>query len=569
MSRPLLPTCTAMLVETFLQTRSDRLIAIGRAIIAAFALAAIWIDPSQPALAPDLTYGLLAGYVAFALAVVFATWRERVHAAEIAVGAHLVDLAVYSTLMFLTEGPTSPFFLLFTFSMVSAAFRWQWRGALWTAIAVLVTLVAIYGGLASAVKFDTDRFIIRCAYVVVIGAMLVYFGFRYQRMAEEDTRLAAWHPDPAADRPALLRDCLLHVVGVFAAPHAVLLIQERDEPWGSVTAWKGGEFRQERLVEGSLESIVPEALADAGFICNLAGDVLVANGAGRLSLWQGPPLAGELAVHGLERVLSVPIHSNGATGRLFVAGRNDFSREDLTLAWLVAAQIAVEFDRIQVIEGMQQSAATEERLRLARDLHDGILQTLAGTALQLESVKQLASRDPAAVRAKIDSLQAWLAHEQREMRGFIGKLQPATAPSGMTADPSDIASLVAKLEQQWSIAIKLSLDSDLRLPADLEFHAHHLVREAVANAVRHGKASAITLQARANHGHLDLTIADNGGGLPERGQFEASQCEALHIGPRSLRERIASLGGTLVVDSSSAGVTLSIALPLKELSYSP
>jgi signal transduction histidine kinase len=402
----------------------------------------------------------------------------------------------------------------------------------------------------------------------VIGAMLVYFGFRQQHTAEEAARLAAWQPDAAvgADSRTVLEAFLAHAAEVFAAPRAILVLHESEEPWASVSVWEHGRFHQEWPIASTVETMVPEALAQSGFIRTSAGDVLAASGPGRLELWRGTLLGPQLASYGLEQVLSVPVRSESAAGRLFVADRANFSREDLMVAWLLAAQIGAALDRMQVIEAAKQSAAMEERLRLARDLHDGILQSLAGTALQLETLKDLAGRDPGAARSKIDEIQSWLGTEQREMRGFIGKLRPARPPagSGSGSDQFDLPALVRALEQQWGVAITLSPQAaGLLLPADLEFHARQIIREAIANSVRHGGASEVSVQMDLNERRLSLTIVDNGTGLPVHGQFDERQSAQSPIGPRSLRERVVSLSGSLLINSTAGGLTLSIDLPLR------
>ncbi len=560
-----------MLVEGFLQTRTDRFIASARVAIALFALAAIWIDPSQPASAAPFTYGLLTAYLIFAGGLLVASRRETLWSTEIALGSDLVDMAVFSSIMFLTEGATSPFFLLFTFSLLSATFRWQWKGALWTAVAVLALLIAIaaaYRLVAPELPFEVDRFIIRCAHVGVIGAMLVYFGFRQQRSADEAARLAAWHPDPAAgvDSRALLDACLSHVANVFDAPRAVLVLQAQADPGASISVWEHGTFREERLTAAALERLVPETLSDTGFLRRVSGETLVTDARGRLAPWQGEPLDWSLAGFGLDSVLSVPIRSERAKGRLFVADKQHFAREELALASLVALQIGVFLDRVQVIEAARQATAAEERLRLARDLHDGILQTLAGTALQLETIRRLAEQDPSSLPARIAEMQAWLMDEQREMRGFISRLRPVGpwVRSGLTSEHGDLPALVRALEQQWGVTISLTEEAaHLIGSVAMEFHTRQILREAVANAVRHGGATQIAVQAELGDGRLRLAISDNGEGLPVHGRFDEHQCAQDRIGPRSLRERIVSLGGSLVIDSTPAGVTLSIDLPLR------
>src|SRR4030067_454383 len=74
--------------------------------------------------------------------------------------------------------------------------------------------------------------------------------------------------------------------------------------------------------------------------------------------------------------------------------------------------------------GTQQAAPMDERIRLARDLHDGVLQSLTGAALQLQTVGRLFAEDPQAARNRLQEIQNLLAEAQRELRFFIQRLTP-------------------------------------------------------------------------------------------------------------------------------------------------
>ena len=111
------------------QHPSGRVIALGRLILAALFLLAIWIDASQPARAPAATYVVLAAYVAFAAAIVVATWSNWWLDAKLAGPAHAVDIILFTLLVLLTEGYTSPFFTFFMFVLLSAATRLDKPGA--------------------------------------------------------------------------------------------------------------------------------------------------------------------------------------------------------------------------------------------------------------------------------------------------------------------------------------------------------------------------------------------------------------------------------------------------------
>jgi len=101
------------------------------------------------------------------------------------------------------------------------------------------------------------------------------------------------------------------------------------------------------------------------------------------------------------------------------------------------------------------------------------------------------------------------------------------------------------------------------LPEELAREAYFLVREAVLNAARHGRARRVELRlAREVDGGLLLSIRDDGRGFPFQGQFDLATLAAMAAGPRSLRERVAARGGDLLLDSGPAGATITIRLPL-------
>src|SRR3990172_4980417 len=112
--------------------RAERLIATGRVVLAALSLLAVYLDPSTPATHAPATYFLLLGYLAYALLVALVVWLAPVPPVRLGLVTHVLDLLLFCLLTYLTEGPTSPFFTFFTFSIVGATLRWQWRGALWT-----------------------------------------------------------------------------------------------------------------------------------------------------------------------------------------------------------------------------------------------------------------------------------------------------------------------------------------------------------------------------------------------------------------------------------------------------
>jgi hypothetical protein len=103
------------------QTRAERPIAAGRVFLAGFALIAIWLEPSEPAGYARITHAVLVVYLGYAIALALVAWRFRLPWGRAGIVVHVFDLLAFIVIIFLTHGPTSPFFVFFTFSLVCAA----------------------------------------------------------------------------------------------------------------------------------------------------------------------------------------------------------------------------------------------------------------------------------------------------------------------------------------------------------------------------------------------------------------------------------------------------------------
>ena len=213
----------------------------------------------------------------------------------------------------------------------------------------------------------------------------------------------------------------------------------------------------------------------------------------------------------------------------------------------------------------RKAAADEERMHLARDLHDGILQTLTGTALQLQTAERLLERDPAQARTVLGDMQRMIADEQRDLRFFIQELKPGqigALDEGGGFAPA-LQDLGHRLESVWGVHLQLP-EYLPRLTVSDAFlgELYRIVQEAAVNAARHGEATQVSVGIGVADGKLALDVADNGHGFPFRGRMRHAGLVESHQGPRSLRERVTALGGTLDIESDAAGSRLDIRLPL-------
>src|SRR5207253_4442030 len=108
-------------IQKLFKYQSGRVIALGRAVLATLFLLAIWLDPSQPA--QVVLYSFLIAYMAFAITLTVVIWRNWWLDARLAVPAHVVDMLIFTEIVFSANGYTSPFFLVFMLPLLSAAIR--------------------------------------------------------------------------------------------------------------------------------------------------------------------------------------------------------------------------------------------------------------------------------------------------------------------------------------------------------------------------------------------------------------------------------------------------------------
>jgi signal transduction histidine kinase len=111
---------------------------------------------------------------------------------------------------------------------------------------------------------------------------------------------------------------------------------------------------------------------------------------------------------------------------------------------------------------LRQNAANEERVRLVRDLHDGLLQSLTGAALQLETAVQLLDKHPDWAKDRLGEIQRLIQAEQRDLRRHIHSLKPsASAPPGSEPPLSErLEDLSNRIERQWGLRASIEMNED-------------------------------------------------------------------------------------------------------------
>jgi len=237
----------------------------------------------------------------------------------------------------------------------------------------------------------------------------------------------------------------------------------------------------------------------------------------------------------------------------------------LILSGLVGRQLKTLMDQLLMQQRLKKTAASEERIRMARDLHDGVLQTLTGIALQIEIIKRQLEKETPTVQKGLAELQSVIINEQRNFRNFIQKLKPVAIAVDNRKSHMDrcLYNLAETLKLQWGLNVEISVQPvNANLPQALIDDIHYLLRESLINIARHAQASQVQAIIALEAGRLNINVSDDGKGFPFQGRYDLDGLKAIGHGPKTVMERIITLRGQLVINSSAAGAGLEMSVPL-------
>jgi len=365
---------------------SGRVIALGRLLLAFLFLVAIMIDINQPAKAPAATYALLIGYFVFAATIVVVTWKNWWFDAQVAGPAHAVDIVIFTVLVFLTEGYTSPYFIFFIFLLLAPAIRWGWRETALTAI--LVTLLYLVVGLLAATshqQFEVYRFVIRTSQLVIVSLILIWFGINRWRPNLGDG--GGLLSEPSLDKSPLETGLRAAMLSIGAAKGSIVW-RERGETEAKTYTIENGA-----LMEGELQKAALTAAVTGPFLYQLSKNRALARDPERnlraLSPRDAIPRDTRIRLH-LSEGLAVALQVATGEGQLFLESVPDLSLDHIDLGEQLGSNVAAHIQRHSLLRAVEESAEARSRLSLARDLHDSVVQFLAGAAFRLEAMKRSA-----------------------------------------------------------------------------------------------------------------------------------------------------------------------------------
>lgn len=390
-------------------------------------------------------------------------------------------------------------------------------------------------------------------------------GWRERRLHRElDAklrRLSEWPRVVPPDDVAVIREALEHLRYVFRVPRAAVLWELIDEPYHYLGTSSVEGFA---LTREAPDAFVGQGGAESGAV--FVGETRRLR-ATTTRIEETDALVIDRRLHerlGGTSLLSAPFTSDSVTGRLFLLDLKRVARFDFGLLTLAASMLVARFENVGAMSVARAEAVATERIRVGRDLHDGLLQQFTGVVLQIETIHDLLERDPAAARRMLTQVEASLMHDQRELRAYVDQLRPRARRSSTEFDlEGRVAELRERFRREWKIDLEVEIGAMHPLVTQsLGQETFRLVHEAVMNSAKHGQASKVVVSLGTLEDRLWIRVRDDGIGFPFHGRQDLATLMAKQQGPSVLAERIAALNGDLVVDSTEEGATLEMSLPL-------
>ncbi|MDC2866008.1 MULTISPECIES: sensor histidine kinase [unclassified Bacillus (in: firmicutes)] len=205
-------------------------------------------------------------------------------------------------------------------------------------------------------------------------------------------------------------------------------------------------------------------------------------------------------------------------------------------------------------EEMRQQAISEERHRLARELHDSVSQQLFAMSMMMSAINEQTAHIPEGTQKQLKLVENMVVNAQSEMRALLLHLRPVQLEGKKLTE--GIEELLTELSRKQHMKIEWLIEP-IQLKKGVEDHLFRIVQEALSNTLRHAKAKKTEVRLRQIDEYAILKIIDDGVG------FEVGVNKAGSYGLRSMQERVHEIGGTLkVLSFPNKGTQIEVKVPI-------
>jgi signal transduction histidine kinase len=486
--------------------------------------------------------------------------------------AHWVDAACYGLVVAMTGGFTSDYVFFLLFPVVVASFQWGFgRGAL---VALGCTLLLVGIGTIQAWPspgLELRNFLNPALVLLLVGLVIARWGesentlnrqlafssdlkrlssARYsshQVIYELVDMLRAYHRADAGIAfmiDSKSDDCLLYDVKAGAAAehsHGERVSKDVAEPMLALPHDHVVLYSRRRWRPGS-------GHGSAYDLISLEGRPV-----------KHTPLAELANLLETDSFITLRMRAGKHTlGRLYLTSKRlRFTRGDIAFLVQAVDQAALVVKNVQLVDRFVFEAATQERKKISRDLHDGTIQPYIGLKLGLEALRRKVGTRSAEIASEVDQLTKMADDGISQLRRYVGGLRKGGSKNGHDLLLPAVRRQAEKFTEFYGIDVQVLGDSEIVLHGRLMDEVMQIVREGLSNIRRHTTAEQAAIQLRDDDKQLTVEFIHNSN-TNHNGHNGAP-----HFFPRSLNERTQDLGGRVNVEQRPSGQTaVMVEIPL-------
>jgi signal transduction histidine kinase len=537
------------------------MIAAMRLGLATSALLAIAIDPSEPDRYATLTYTALGLYVAYSGVVYILARHPRPFWMRLRHWTPWLDVAWYSALIALSSGTNSIFFFGFLFAALTASLR----GGFWPGLQVTVASAVIFTVVGVAVapsvsSVELNRLMLRPVFLLVLGYMMARAGefqiLLNRRLTFLKDIVSLANPRFGVDQ--MISAAMDKLRSFYDAQSCLMITAEtgerewtlrradRDDPEAAIHAEPMSIDLTQRLLFLPQDCAVIYERTRVTWPWGLrlhARDVVT----GARVIVDRRNVEALATVFDTESFITVPLrHRNSPVGRLYLTGRpGSFLESDLDFLLQVDQQITPLVENTRLVDQLASRAADDERRKIARDIHDSIIQPYVGLEMALVAIRQKLRGDDEDTRRKIDGVIELCSAGIADLRRYSMTLKDAN----VEREDSLLAALrrfALRFTEVTGLPVEIDCTDHLRISDRLAAETFHMVTEGLSNVRRHTRAARARVHLSRYDGSLRLAIEND----------RLDEAPPTPFTPRSISERVAALGGKILVETSGSERTV-------------
>ena len=483
-------------------------------------------------------------------------WRSDIIETTMAVGS-FVEIVVITYLIWSTAMMGVPFYLWYVFYVVSVATRY---GALYSILALSASVVSFTTVVCLAPGGYSANFMTALAFTGFLLVLAFMFGQMSEKQLSYQARLAVVNEFRAelsvlASSKEIIGHLLDRTRDLLHVEEAFFLPAERGADASEALG----------LRSAGADPVLLSTFREGGGAWNVEEILRERRPVASNNPATDPSLPGTTAAKlGLRNLAAAPMMVRGVpVGVVYAANRKDraVSNSDLQLLELVAMQAAPVVENSLLWERLHEAAAAEERLRIARDLHDNFLQTLAAIKLHLERCKIVMQKDAGRAGEGIERIHEIATHGLAEARSYLSELRL------MGPEPSRFREAISRCAGDAATRGGFEAHLDVKtfeesMAPNVALAGFQILRELLNNAATHSKAQNVQVRVAAENGKLVLEVEDDGVGF-DVAKVRAEKGSQGHLGLVGVEERAQQSDGTLELTSKPGkGTRATVSLSL-------